>query len=271
MQGNTSLINLMRQHAFIIFWSVLVLYAGAKLSIIGFTNRHEISPTIAFVSVFVSMSFWLIVAPVLVKTLKKRPLTETKNLRIYIPLMLSLALLSLCWTSISDIFTTPGTPSFRTQMALKLMYQLGWEILLGLVFLGLLFWSKVGSITLIIPADEKGKKREVKFKVTFNNRTFYVNAASIHSIESKDYYVELYTGDARYLIREPIYRLAENLAELGFHQISRSAIVNISYVKALIKQNGKVYMELKGGIKVKVSRSFLPRIQEALADPSLND
>ena len=266
MQGNSPIVNLIRQHAFVIFWGVLVLYAGSKLSIIGVVNRQPISPVPAFVSEFASMSFWLFVAPAVVKLLKKFPIADFRHLWVYIPAVFCISVLSLCWTSVSDLITIPGTPSFGTQMALKLLYQLGWAILLCLLFFGILFWSRVGSITFILPSDKEGQKAEVKFKVNFNNRTFYVNASSIRSIESKDYYAELNTGDNRYLIREPIYRLSENLSELGFEQISRSAIANLFYVKALVKQKGKSKVELDDGTLIKVSRTYLSRLQEALAN-----
>lgn len=264
MQGNTPLVNILRQHAFIIFWVILALFMGIKLSIIGFTNRHEISPLTAFVSEFTAMSFWLAVAPALVRLLRKLPISETKNLRIYIPVMLIISIFSLCWSSLSDLITTPGTPSFSTQMALKLMYQLGWEILLGSVFLGLLFWSRVGSITLIVPSDEEGREPVVKFKVTFNNRTFYINSESILSIEAKDYYAELNTGENHYLIREPIYRLAENLFKQGFLQVSRSAIVNKKFVQSINKDKGRIVAELADGTKIKVSRTYLKSLQAGL-------
>jgi two-component system LytT family response regulator len=69
-------------------------------------------------------------------------------------------------------------------------------------------------------------------------------------------YAELYVGDKRYLIRERMQTLEERLDPAKFFRIHRSAIVRIDLIETLIRNPGGDYgVQLKGGVKLKVSRS----------------
>jgi two-component system, LytTR family, response regulator len=69
-------------------------------------------------------------------------------------------------------------------------------------------------------------------------------------------YAELYVGDKRYLIRERMQTLEERLDPAKFFRIHRSAIVRLDLIETLIRNPGGDYgVQLKGGVKLKVSRS----------------
>ena len=69
-------------------------------------------------------------------------------------------------------------------------------------------------------------------------------------------YAELFVGDKRYLIRERMQTLEERLDPAKFFRIHRSAIVRLDLIDTLIKNPGGDYgVQLKGGVKLKVSRS----------------
>jgi len=69
-------------------------------------------------------------------------------------------------------------------------------------------------------------------------------------------YAELFVGDKRYLIRERMQTLEERLDPAKFFRIHRSAIVRIDLIETLIRNPGGDYgVQLKGGVKLKVSRS----------------
>jgi two-component system LytT family response regulator len=69
-------------------------------------------------------------------------------------------------------------------------------------------------------------------------------------------YAELYVADKRYLIRERMQTLEERLDPAKFFRIHRSAIVRLDLIETLIRNPGGDYaVQLKGGAKLKVSRS----------------
>lgn len=78
-------------------------------------------------------------------------------------------------------------------------------------------------------------------------------------------YAELYVGDKRYLIRERMQTLEERLDPARFFRIHRSAIVRLDLVETLIRNPGGDYaVQLKGGVKLKVSRSRFEKLQQQM-------
>ncbi|HXN76724.1 MAG TPA: LytTR family DNA-binding domain-containing protein [Gemmatimonadaceae bacterium] len=78
-------------------------------------------------------------------------------------------------------------------------------------------------------------------------------------------YAELYVGDKRYLIRERMQTLEERLDPAKFFRIHRSAIVRLDLIETLIKNPGGDYgIQLKGGVKLKVSRSRFESLESLL-------
>jgi two-component system LytT family response regulator len=78
-------------------------------------------------------------------------------------------------------------------------------------------------------------------------------------------YAELFVGDKRYLIRERMQTLEERLDPAKFFRIHRSAIVRLDLIETLIRHPGGDYaVLLKGGVKLKVSRSRFERLEELM-------
>jgi two-component system LytT family response regulator len=78
-------------------------------------------------------------------------------------------------------------------------------------------------------------------------------------------YAELYVGDKRYLIRERMQALEERLDPARFFRIHRSAIVRLDLIETLIRNPGGDYgVQLKGGVKLKVSRSRFERLEQQM-------
>jgi two-component system LytT family response regulator len=79
-------------------------------------------------------------------------------------------------------------------------------------------------------------------------------------------YAELYVGDKRYLIRERMQALEERLDPTRFFRIHRSAIVRLDLIETLIRNPGGDYaVQLKGGVKLKVSRSRFEKLEQQMA------
>jgi len=75
-------------------------------------------------------------------------------------------------------------------------------------------------------------------------------------------YAELFVGDKRYLIRERMQTLEERLDPAKFFRIHRSAIVRLDLIETLLRNPGGDYaVQLKGGVKLKVSRSRFEQLE----------
>jgi two-component system LytT family response regulator len=78
-------------------------------------------------------------------------------------------------------------------------------------------------------------------------------------------YAELYVGEKRYLIRERMQALEERLDPAKFFRIHRSAIVRLDLIETLIRNPGGDYaVQLKGGVKLKVSRSRFETLEQTM-------
>jgi len=78
-------------------------------------------------------------------------------------------------------------------------------------------------------------------------------------------YAELFVADKRYLIRERMQTLEDRLDPGKFFRIHRSAIVRLDLIETLIRNPGGDYaVVLKGGQKLKVSRSRFEKLEELM-------
>jgi len=78
-------------------------------------------------------------------------------------------------------------------------------------------------------------------------------------------YAELFVGDKRYLIRERMQALEERLDPARFFPHHRSAIVRLDLIETLIRNPGGDYaVQLKGGVKLKVSRSRFEKLEQQM-------
>jgi two-component system, LytTR family, response regulator len=78
-------------------------------------------------------------------------------------------------------------------------------------------------------------------------------------------YAELHVGEKRYVIRERMQTLEERLDPAKFFRIHRSAIVRLDLVETLIRNPGGDYaVQLKGGVKLKVSRNRFEELSEKM-------
>jgi two-component system LytT family response regulator len=78
-------------------------------------------------------------------------------------------------------------------------------------------------------------------------------------------YVEIHTSEKRYIIRERMQTLEERLDPDRFFRIHRSAIVRLDLVETLHRAQGGDYaVQLKGGARLKVSRSRIEELERRI-------
>src|SRR5690606_7254384 len=73
-----------------------------------------------------------------------------------------------------------------------------------------------------------------KFLIKQGNKTVLINPLDIMYITSSGYYAELFVESKKYLLRETLSKLCEELDKTAFFRIHRSCIVNLNYVKEIV-------------------------------------
>ena len=112
-----------------------------------------------------------------------------------------------------------------------------------------------------------GGRREYleRIAVEMRGQVRIVPVKQIDCLIASGPYAELFVGDKRYLIRERMQALEERLDPARFFRIHRSAIVRLDLIETLIRNPGGDYaVQLKGGVKLKVSRSRFEKLEQQM-------
>lgn len=107
-----------------------------------------------------------------------------------------------------------------------------------------------------VPASDSGEKKSPisRLMVKSADRVFFIKAEQIDRIESAGNYVVVYAGTERYIIRETMTTLENELPSKEFVRLNRSLIVNVRTIIELRSQGqGEYVAVLSGGKRANVS------------------
>jgi two-component system LytT family response regulator len=89
--------------------------------------------------------------------------------------------------------------------------------------------------------------------VRLGMRTTSVPVDSIVWIEADDYYARLHVGAKTHLYRRSLTQLEQELDPRLFVRVHRSALVNLAFVRELVRRRGALHVVLEGGNELEVS------------------
>jgi len=108
-----------------------------------------------------------------------------------------------------------------------------------------------------------------RIAVESRGRVESVPVSEVEYIVASGPYARLQVGSRRYVIRETMQRLEEELDPRRFLRIHRSVIVRLDLVEALHRgQGGDSEVRLKGGVRLRVSRSRREALERWLGKSS---
>lgn len=112
---------------------------------------------------------------------------------------------------------------------------------------------------------EKVKPRQLTFAVDKLGEKRILHAEYICYIRAKGDYVELFTDDNCYMIKQTLAGLLKVLNASSFRRVHRSLIVNVSKVTGVKACGGGTYeLSLEGGHQVRSSRSYKTVVEQIL-------
>lgn len=106
-----------------------------------------------------------------------------------------------------------------------------------------------------------------KMKCYSEDGQHFINISDIFYLESVDKKTFIYAERGVYRTDFRLYQLAEDLAHLGFVQISKSCILNISVLKHIKPlANSRMMATLKNGEQLCITRKYLKAMKQALQE-----
>jgi DNA-binding LytR/AlgR family response regulator len=104
-------------------------------------------------------------------------------------------------------------------------------------------------------------------KCTLDHSEIWVNASDIYYIESVDKRTFIYCEKTVYHTELRLYQMIEELAPLGFAQISKSCILNLNVLKSIKPMiNSRLEAILTNGERLNVTRKYLTDIKTKLQE-----
>lgn len=104
-----------------------------------------------------------------------------------------------------------------------------------------------------------------KMAIRQGNKTFLIETEKIKYVLASGYYAEIFSDTRKYLIRESLQNLMNNLNPDIFFRVHRSAIININCVREIVHSNySEIDLKMEDNKLIRVSKSkkkeFLNRI-----------
>ncbi|HWV56367.1 MAG TPA: LytTR family DNA-binding domain-containing protein [Longimicrobiales bacterium] len=103
-----------------------------------------------------------------------------------------------------------------------------------------------------------------RIAVPMRGRVRVVPVSEIDYITALGTYAALHVGRDRYVLRESLQHLEEQLDPDAFVRIHRSTIVRVDRVEALLRGGGSYEVQLKGGIRLRVGRTRRAHLERLL-------
>ena len=97
-----------------------------------------------------------------------------------------------------------------------------------------------------------------------------IKTNDVQWIEAEAAYVRLHLSDRSYLVRSAIGAMAEQLADEGFVQVHKSAVVNRDKVVRIKGQTGGPSLLLENGAEIQVGRKYRAAAQQII-EPSASE
>jgi two-component system LytT family response regulator len=104
--------------------------------------------------------------------------------------------------------------------------------------------------------EERKIQKPLRIPVKQGHRTILLESENIKYICASGSYVEIYTEENKYLLRESLNNLIELLGKKNFVRTHRSAIVNINFIKEIVHSDySELDVRMKDNKLIRVSKS----------------
>ena len=118
--------------------------------------------------------------------------------------------------------------------------------------------KKLRSLLSQIKIQEKpAQSGKETFPIKLGNKVTFIKALDVKYITASGYYAEIHTTAKKYLLRESLKNLINDLGPMVFIRVHRSTILNTEFIEELLTSSyGEVDVKMKDGKVFRVSKSY---------------
>ncbi len=117
--------------------------------------------------------------------------------------------------------------------------------------------AQLQSLLEYLQEKKSPESTATSLALKMSGRIRFVEFEDIQYIEASGYYIEVYTTEKKYLIRDTLINMSDKLPETCFIRIHRSTIINTDYLSEVIHLGlGEVEVLMKDDKRFRVSRSY---------------
>ncbi|WP_298237515.1 response regulator [uncultured Algibacter sp.] len=127
--------------------------------------------------------------------------------------------------------------------------------------------EKINQLINYVESPEKKLShfRNNKLPIKANGKVFFIEKQEIKYIQASGYYAEIYTDQKKYLLRESLSALLEQLNKTMFFRIHRSTIVNTSFIKEVIYSSyGEIDVKMLDEKLFRISKTHKKEFQNLI-------
>jgi two-component system LytT family response regulator len=125
--------------------------------------------------------------------------------------------------------------------------------------------TKLSQLLSSFQTQDLIHKPNKKFPIKSNGRVHLVALEDIYFITASGYYAEIFSKEKKFLLRESLTNLVEQLDDSIFIRIHRSTIINLQHLKELIYSNyGEVDVKMNDASIFRVSKSYKKALIEKI-------
>ena len=115
------------------------------------------------------------------------------------------------------------------------------------------------------PEDDFSEIRNKKLAIKASGKVSFIDKTDIKYIEASGYYAEIFTDHKKYLLRESLSSLEDQLKLFEFIRIHRSTIINTTLIKEVIYSNyGEIDVKMTDEKIFRISKTHKKEFQKKL-------
>ena len=115
------------------------------------------------------------------------------------------------------------------------------------------------------PNEGFSETKQGKLAIKANGKISFIEKNDIKYIQASGYYAEIYTEQKKYLLRESLNSLLDQLKSFNFIRIHRSTIINTSLIKEVLYSNyGEIDVKMNDEKLFRISKTHKKEFQKTM-------